>query len=301
MHLTTTLHPLITDRTISLLKQFSVITVVQLLSMKPEKLCSILSLPFSTVTQLRMDIFRDHGTFPKIGLEVYQASLEEEVQVKTGSAVLDEMVGGLQGGMVYEVFGCPGSGKTELCMTAAAEAAGEGGRVMYLDSKDDFDPARLAQIVSRRGRDVEDMALVMVAKVHTYKELLHAVTKVVEEWQDIKLMVVDNITCLIMHLMEENKMVRTGFAIGCKVSHLLHKVASMLGAVVMVVSNMKGGEMSYLPALGGIWGGLADVRLFMDQVTEDKRVVRVVRGRGTGADCKVIINELGLQDCDLTN
>jgi len=298
MHLSTSLHPLLTDRTIALLKQFSVTTVVQLLSMKPEKLCSIMSLPFSTISQLRMDIFRDYGTFPKIGLEVYQASLEEEVQVLTGSSVLDEIVGGLQGGLVYEVFGCSGSGKTELCMTAAAMTAGEGGRVVYLDSKDDFEPARLAQIVSRRGRDVMDMALVMVAKVHTHKELLHAITKVVEEWEDIKLMVVDNITYPIMHLMEESKTVRTGFAIGCKMSHLLHKVASMLGAVVMVVSNMKGGEVSYLPALGGIWGGLADVRLFMDQVTENKRVVRVVRGRGTGAECKVVISESGLQDSD---
>lgn len=299
MQLTTSLHPLLTDRTIALLKQFSVTTVVQLLSMKPEKLCSILSLPFSSITEIRMNIFSEYSSFAVAGLEMYRACLDDEVHVQTGSSVLDKMVGRLQGGTVYEVFGYAGSGRTQLCLTAAAVTAGEGGKVVYVDTKGDFSPTRLAEIVSGRGGETMDMEKVMVVKIGTHKELLHAVTKVVNECEDVKLIVVDNVTSPIMSLVENNHTIRTAFTTGCKVGHLLHKVAREKGAVVIVVSNMKGGEKCNLPALGGIWGGLADVRLLMEQVSENKMKVRVVRGVETGAECDVTVNELGIYDCDL--
>ena len=85
-----------------------------------------------------------------VGLELYQSRLEEEVQVHTGSQSLYQMVGGLQGGLVYEVFGCSGSGKTELCLTAAAVCAEGGGRVTYVDTKGDFCAARFGDILAER-------------------------------------------------------------------------------------------------------------------------------------------------------
>ena len=46
-------------------------------------------------------MFRGNSSFAVVGLELYQAGLEEEVQVYTGSMSLDKVVGGLQGGLVY--------------------------------------------------------------------------------------------------------------------------------------------------------------------------------------------------------
>ena len=298
MKLTSSLHPTLTNKSISLLKQFSVTTLAQLLSLQPEKLCSILSLPFSTVTQMRLELFREHSSFAVVGLELYQAGLEEEVQVHTGSKSLAQVVGGLQGGLVYEVFGCSGSGKTQLCLTAAAVCAAGGGGVVYADSKGDFCPVRFADVLGRRGGDMLAMDRVKVVEVNTHKSLLQAVTKVVEEMDDIKLVVVDNITFPIMGLVGNNA-VQTAFATGCKVGHLLHKVANNQGTVVLVVSNMKGGLGGNLPALGGIWGGLADVRLYMEQVMGEERVVKVVRGRGMGEECRLHLGALGITDLSL--
>ena len=296
MKLISSLHPILHDRSISLLRQFSVTTLAQLLTLKPEKLCSILSLPFSTITQLRMELFRENSSFAVVGLELYQAGLEEEVHVDTGSMSLDKVVGGLQGGLVYEVFGCSGSGKTELCMSAAAACAGGGGGCVYADSKEDFCPVRFADVLARKGGDMLAMHRVQVVSVTTHKALLTAVTRVVEEMENIKLLVVDNITFPMMSLVGNNA-VQTAFATGCKVGHLLHKLAKNQGAVVMVVSNLKGGVGENMPALGGIWGRLADVRLYMEQVGEEERVVRVVRGRGVGGECKVRIGDRGIIDC----
>ena len=54
-------------------------TLAQLLTLQLEKLCPILSLPFTTVTQLRAEWFREHSSFPVVGIELYQSRLEEEV------------------------------------------------------------------------------------------------------------------------------------------------------------------------------------------------------------------------------
>ena len=298
MKLSSSIHECLTDRAICLLKQFGVTTVVQLLSMKPEKLCSILSLSYSMITKVRMEIFREHSAFPEVGLDVYQASLEDEVQLHSGSIQLDKLVGKLQGGTVYEVFGHSSSGKTQICLTVAAVCARVGGRVIYADSKGDFDPARLAQICCRRGGDLADMDRIIKVKVDTYKSLLLAVTKVVDELENIKLVVVDNVTFPIMSMMGNKSTVRTAFATSCKVGHQLHQLASMHGAVVMVVSNMRGGDQCNSPALGGIWDRLADVRMLMEQVTEEERMVTVMRGRGLGGKCKVVINDSGVCDSE---
>ena len=164
-------------------------TLAQLLTLQPEKLCSILSLPFTTVTQLGAEWFREHSSFPVVGLELYQSRLEEEVQVRTGSPSLYQMVGGLRGGLVYEVFRCSGSGKTELCLTAAAVCAEGGGRVTHVDTKGDFCAARFGDILVERGGDRLAMDRVRVARVATHKALLQAVTKEVEDMGDTKLFV----------------------------------------------------------------------------------------------------------------
>ena len=61
---------------------------------------------------MTMKLLREHSSLALVGLELYQAGLEEEVQVDTGSRPLDKVVGRLQGGLVYELFGCFESGKT---------------------------------------------------------------------------------------------------------------------------------------------------------------------------------------------
>ena len=124
------------------------------------------------------------------------------------------------------------------------------------------------------------MDRVRVARVTTHKAHLQAVPKEVEEMGDTKLFVVDNITAPLMCLMWNNAR-QAAFVMGCKVGHLLHKLADSKEAVVMLVSNMKGGVEGNLPSLGGICGGLADVRLYAEQVTEEDRVVKVVRGGET--------------------
>ena len=94
-----------------------------------------------------------------------------------------------------------------------------------------------------RGGDRLAMDRVRVARVASHKALLQKVTKEVEDMGDTKLFVVDNITAPLMCLMGNNAL-QAAFAMGCKMGHLLHKLEDSKGAVVMVVSNMKGAEFT---------------------------------------------------------
>ena len=103
-----------------------------------------------------MELIRESSSFAEVRLELYQAGLEEEeVQVDIGSMSLNNVVGGLQGGLVYKVFRCSG-----LQMSLLAPA----------------------------------LQTAQVAKVITEKVLILAVTRVMEEMEDIKQLVMDNIT-----------------------------------------------------------------------------------------------------------
>ena len=93
MILTSALHPLLTDKMVALLKQFSVANLSQLLSLPPERLCSILNIPFAQCSSMISELFREHSSFPRVGLEAMQSSLDEEFQLETGSTSLDSIIG----------------------------------------------------------------------------------------------------------------------------------------------------------------------------------------------------------------
>lgn len=61
------------------------------------------------------------------------AATEELEFISTGFPELDELFGGFPRGLITEVYGQPGVGKSTLSMTAAANVASEGGKVLYFD------------------------------------------------------------------------------------------------------------------------------------------------------------------------
>ncbi|MBI4362110.1 MAG: DNA repair and recombination protein RadB [Euryarchaeota archaeon] len=81
-------------------------------------------------------------------------------RLSTGLRGLDAILGGgLEGGTVTQVFGEPGSGKTNLCLQAALQCARRDLRVLFLDTEG-FSPERFQQM---SHPDTEKLArLIMV-------------------------------------------------------------------------------------------------------------------------------------------
>ncbi|EFJ52146.1 hypothetical protein VOLCADRAFT_103167 [Volvox carteri f. nagariensis] len=74
--------------------------------------------------------------------------LRHSIQVlPTGCAAIDTLLGGgLREGTLVEVAGETGSGKTQLCLSAAATTAYRGEAVLYVDCTGSFAPERIVQM-----------------------------------------------------------------------------------------------------------------------------------------------------------
>ena len=122
-------------------------------------------------------------------------SLAVEVErVSTGSEHIDEFLnGGLEKGIVNNVYGESGSGKTNLCVQVAAEVAENGGKVAYIDTEAGFSPERFLQM-----SDEEALDNILVRTPSTFADQEKAIDeleKTVEE-ENIQLIIVDSAVSL---------------------------------------------------------------------------------------------------------
>ena len=306
MKITEDVHKLLDKRSVILLGQHNIKTLTQLMSTKPEKLSSILSVSYTAVCQMRRDLFSEHASFPTVGLECYQSRLERDVMVSTGSDNLDTVLaGGLKGGKVYEVYGYPGTGKTQLCLSAAASCLKSGGTVVYIDTKGDFCADSMLEVLRQWCGDVDNAVLdrMKVCSAVTASALLQSVTMVVKTMSDVSLVLVDNVCVPVMRLVTQDN-VRTSVTTGARVSQGLHQLAAR-GAAVLIVNNVKGVTSdqtssttvmtSVSPALGTVWNTTANIRLLLTRESDDSVSAIVMRGINSGDKCSIQFGSKGIR------
>jgi DNA repair protein RadB len=118
----------------------------------------------------------------------------EVERVSTGSEHIDGFLnGGLEKGIVNNVFGESGSGKTNLCIQVAAEVAEDGGKVAYIDTEAGFSPERFLQM-----SDEEALDNVLIRSPTTFEQQEDAVEELEEtvEEENVQLVVVDSAVSL---------------------------------------------------------------------------------------------------------
>jgi RecA/RadA recombinase len=111
--------------------------------------------------------------------------------ISTGSKALDALLGGgVRTGMVTDVYGEAGSGKSQLCFTLCANSAKNGSRAIFVDTSGTFRPERIVEIAGSPG--VLDR-ITFVRVLTTYDQ-----RSAVKEIADIgpQLVVVDSVTSL---------------------------------------------------------------------------------------------------------
>lgn len=123
--------------------------------------------------------------------------VREPTRLSTGCAALDDLLGGgLETGTITQIYGPPGSGKTNVALAVAVEVARQGGRILFIDTEG-LSPARLRQLVFG-GKGSEPMQSVteriIVRDVHDFGQQLAGVKDAAEVAPDIDLVVVDSLT-----------------------------------------------------------------------------------------------------------
>ncbi|MGC9310325.1 MAG: DNA repair and recombination protein RadB [Candidatus Aenigmatarchaeota archaeon] len=123
----------------------------------------------------------------------------ETSRLPSGAKVIDELLGGgIEEGVVTNLYGPAGSGKTNLCLLFALSALKKG-KVAYIDTENGFSVERFFQM----GGTKEDLENVIYEKPSCLSEQEKAIQKLKKA--DVSLMVVDSFVALYrLALSDEN-------------------------------------------------------------------------------------------------
>ena len=104
---------------------------------------------------------------------------------------MDELLGGgVRTGMVTDVYGESGAGKSQLCFTLCVNCVRDGGRAIFIDTAGTFRPERIVEISGTQG---ELDRIAFVRALNTLDQA-NAIRKIVDV--DPRLVVVDTLTSL---------------------------------------------------------------------------------------------------------
>mgnify|MGYP006285962705 CR=1 FL=1 len=118
----------------------------------------------------------------------------EVTRVSTGSKPIDSFLdGGLETGIITNVFGKSGTGKTNFCVQVAAEIAEKGEKVVYIDTEKGFSPERFKQIADSEALD--NIVLNEPVDFEEQEDAIHSLESIVEE-HDPGAVIVDSIVSL---------------------------------------------------------------------------------------------------------
>lgn len=115
-------------------------------------------------------------------------------RVSTGSEPLDRLLnGGIEKGIITNVFGESGSGKTNVCVQVAAEVAASGKKLVYIDTEKGFSAERFTQVAD--DEDLENVMLMEPVDFSEQEERIMALKGLVED-EEPDLIIIDSMVSL---------------------------------------------------------------------------------------------------------
>lgn len=158
--------------------------------------------------------------------------------IKTGIEKLDTLLGGgLRNGIITDIFGVSGAGKTQLTLQIVSNSLTQGGTIFYQDTTGSFRPERLVELLKTKGLDSNLLDKVTVGRITNTAEQLRSIKKISES--NFSLVVIDNVTDLFsFEYSKEDQMFEktTQFA---KYMKELSKVALEKKIPIVIVNMMR--------------------------------------------------------------
>ena len=118
-----------------------------------------------------------------------------ENMISTGIEKLDQFLGGgIKNGIITDIFGQNGTGKTQFLIQISINSLNQGGRVYFQDTTGEFRPERMLEVMKNFNIESSLMDNVIVNRITNSSEQIKALSKIPGSRFD--LIVIDNITDL---------------------------------------------------------------------------------------------------------
>ena len=116
----------------------------------------------------------------------------------TGLEKLDEfLLGGIHNGVITDIYGANGTGKTQLLLQICINSIKNGGNVLYVDTTGGFRPERILEMQTHQNIEYNLLEKITVLRVTNTSEQINSIAIMNE--QNFSLIVIDNITDLFSY------------------------------------------------------------------------------------------------------
>jgi DNA repair protein RAD51 len=102
--------------------------------------------------------------------------------------------GGLQNGIITEIFGLRGTGKTQLALQFAIEPLSNNKKILFIDTTVEFRPERFLQMLQSRNLSTSLLENLHVSRVTNTQKQIDILKNFNDE--DFSLLIIDNLTDL---------------------------------------------------------------------------------------------------------
>jgi DNA repair protein RadB len=160
-----------------------------------------------------------------------------EKLLSSGCKPLDELLGGgFEKGIVTQIFGPAGTGKTNICIQLAVECVKQGQRVIFIDTEG-LSPARFKQIAGENAKEIARS--IVIYEPLNFEEQYAAVREVERiAGENIGLVILDSATSYYRFELEDDE---TGMKSRRELASqigFLHALARKHGFVVVITNQV---------------------------------------------------------------
>jgi DNA repair protein RadA len=230
-------------------------------------------------------------------------------RLSTGSQSLDKLLlGGVECGSVTEIFGSPGTGKTQLCFTLCTmlnkNNSEQSPIAIYIDTEKKFRPERLKQIAIARGYNpniLEKVLLIIPLNSSHFETLLTQTLNMIEKESSIRLLIIDSVVALYRseftgrkNLLERQKRITELMKVLVNAS-AVHNVAVVITNQTQSSVDLDWGN-KLKPVGGNVIGHMSTYRLELKNTSI--HVASIINSPYHDiSEARFMISEKGITDC----
>ena len=124
--------------------------------------------------------------------------------ISTGLKKIDDFLsGGIPNGVIVDIFGGNGTGKTQLLLQLSINSIKNGGKVLFLDTTGGFRPERILEIQKKSNSNLNLLNNIMVSRITNTSEQINSIKNFKEN--NFSLIIIDNITDLFSYEYKNNQ------------------------------------------------------------------------------------------------
>ncbi|WP_407283378.1 DNA repair and recombination protein RadB [Methanolobus sp. WCC1] len=218
-------------------------------------------------------------------------------QLSSGCKPIDDLLGGgFEAGVVTQIFGEPGSGKTNLCLQLAVECVKNGKKAIYIDTEA-ISPDRFRQIAGENAKEIAQQ--IIIFEPHNFEEQYAAVKEIEKLISDkVGLILIDSATAFYrFELDQEESGIRTRRELANQIG-LIHAIARKHRIVAVmtnqVYSDMAGGVR---PIGGSGIEHISKTIIQLEKTGDGKRRAKLWKHRSLpeGGTCEFTITNEGVR------